>query len=170
MWNGVTGSTLLRGLVDHLLRQLQEATRDSGTSASGWQEGAAAAITVLMEVIYGASVAWSEGSDMLSVAAAGVDEVGRAAGLGDGVGGDTSSELESLVGQVMEDLVRDALWGLPTQSPAGDCAAMYDGPLTPQVRPPDAESRCEDSYAIDWRIQVNLPCFRYCLTRLNQKC
>ena len=65
-----TGSTLLRGLVDTLLRQLQEVTRDSRTSAGGWQEAAAAAVTVLMEVLYGASAAW-DGADTLRVVAAG---------------------------------------------------------------------------------------------------
>lgn len=89
-----------------------------------------------MEVIYGASAAWSGGSDIVSVAAAGVDKAGRAAGLGDAVWGDVSSELESLVGQVLEDLVRDTVWGLPTQAPTADSSVVYDGPLTPQVRPP----------------------------------
>ena len=54
-------------MVDILLRRLQEATQDPRTSAGAWQGAAAAAVTVLMEVIYGASAAWS-GANTLSVA------------------------------------------------------------------------------------------------------
>ena len=48
--------------------------------------------------------------------------------------GEASAELESLVGQILEELVRDALWGLPTQTlnPA-DANTSTDGQLTPQV-------------------------------------
>lgn len=48
-------------------------------------------------------------------------------------GGGTSPELESLVGQILEELVRDATWGLPTHSTPDAAAGPVETPLTPQV-------------------------------------
>ena len=62
-----------------------------------------------------------------------------------------SLELESLVAQTLEELVRDAIWGLPTHAPPADAAGAYiDNPLTPQV----------------WRDEVHELIYSYCSVKL----
>ena len=80
-------------------------------------------------------------------------EVGDGSSCPDaGVGGGSSPELESLVGQTLEELVRDAMWGLPTHAPPADAAGAYiDDPLTPQV----------------WTYELHSSLHRYCGWRVN---
>jgi hypothetical protein len=83
---------------------------------------------VCQQVHYGASPAWTElrawgagGS-----AACSPDANSAAAAL--------RSELESLAGQVLEELVRDGLWGVPTHTPSESLSAEApERRLTPQV-------------------------------------
>lgn len=61
--------------MDQLLRRLQEVTRGAEAGGGGgWQEAAGAVVTVLMELIFGASGAWTD-ADALSVADVGGDGV-----------------------------------------------------------------------------------------------
>ena len=52
--------------MDQLLRRLQGAARGAGSVGGGWQQEAAAVVTVLMEILFGASVAWTD-ADALSL-------------------------------------------------------------------------------------------------------
>ena len=48
------------------MRRLQGAARGGGSGGGGWQQEAAAAVTVLMELLFGASAAWTD-ADALRV-------------------------------------------------------------------------------------------------------
>ena len=43
------GGTALRGIIDKLLRELKAETKRADGTLGGWQEAAAAAVTVLIE-------------------------------------------------------------------------------------------------------------------------
>ena len=116
------GGLPLRSLVDHLMRQIQELSAqppELSLHASS-QCHAAAGVTLLSEVVFGASPAWQPASWL---------------------GGDSRSEdeeaaareLSDVVGRLQEDLVAESLWGVQTHnisSRSGDEAE----PLTPQVQ------------------------------------
>ena len=81
----------------------------------------------LLQVLYGASPAWSEAD-----AWANEDSAATAPGLG----APQRSELEALAGQVLEELLRDSLWNAPTHLPPAQLLNDADARhLTPQVIP-----------------------------------
>ena len=97
-----------------------------------------ASLTVLspMQVLYGASSAWTEPDACGSaVTTASVPAFGSR----------QQPELEALAGQVLEELLRDSLWNVATHAPPGSAPSEASAQrLTPQVKPLTAEQAGAD--------------------------
>ena len=117
-----SGGLPLRSLLDHLMRQIQEVSAQPPELSlhASWQCDAAAGVTLLSEVVFGASQAWQPASWL---------------------GGDSHSEdkeaaareLSDVVSRLQEDLVAESLWGVQTHN-IGSRGGNEAKPLTPQVQ------------------------------------
>ena len=117
-----SGGLPLRSLVDHLMRHIQELSAQPPELSLhvSWQCDAAAGVTLLSEVVFGASQAWQPAS-WLGGNSRSEDEEAAA------------RELSDVVSRLQEDFVAESLWGVQTHkigSRSGDEAK----PLTPQVQ------------------------------------
>ena len=106
------GGIGLQSLVDHLADRLQKVVSEGLAS---WQCQAASVVTVLSEVVFGASLAWHP-TVWLEAGCQGVTD---------------TAVLQQLVEQLQENFTQDRLWSIPSQLSALPPDVL---PLSPQVK------------------------------------